>query len=76
MLKANMITAIPENQKANSFWLSYFKKQAQYNESVTVVTTYPEIIKSITADDIKKAAMAYLNGKNEIRFVLMPEGNK
>lgn len=75
-MKTKIIAELEESQKTDGFWLSYFKKQAQYNESVTDVASYPEIIKSITPDDIKKAAITYLNEKNQIRFVLMPEANK
>ena len=75
-LKTKMISEVEENQKNNSFWLAYFKKQAQYNENPADIMRYPAIIQSITPEDIKKAAATYFNGKNRIRFVLLPETSK
>ncbi|MEX8548609.1 MAG: M16 family metallopeptidase [Mucilaginibacter sp.] len=75
-LKTEMISAVKGNQNSNSFWLAYLKKQSQYNENPADISNYPTIIESITPEDIKKAATIYFNGKNRIRFVLMPEAIK
>ena len=61
--------------KTNKFWLGYLSGALQNNDSLTELDNYPAYLKSVTPERIKLTAQKYLNGKNFIRFVLLPENN-
>jgi zinc protease len=61
--------------KENTYWLRalqtyYFRKQ-----DPGLILKYPELAGSLTPEDIKKAAVQYLNRKNYVEVVLLPEKN-
>jgi zinc protease len=63
------------NLKENTYWLRalqtyYFRKQ-----DPGLILKYPELAGSLTPEDIKKAAVQYLNRKNYVEVVLLPEKN-
>lgn len=59
--------------KTNNFWLGYLNKQYQYEVDMTEVLHYQGLLKSLTPEAIKAAAVQYLTGKNLITFSLLPE---
>jgi len=59
--------------KDNGFWLGYLNSQYQNKDDVKQVLNYVESLKKITPESIKATAVKYLNGKNFIQFVLLPE---
>ncbi|WP_345949670.1 insulinase family protein [Mucilaginibacter sp. PAMB04274] len=59
--------------KTNKFWLAYLSGALQNNESLTGLDNYAANLQFITTESLKSTAQKYLNGKNYIRFVLMPE---
>lgn len=71
--KESLIKAAAETTQSNSALMTYLKKKVQYNDPIDEISSYPEIINSITPKDISTIAKLYLMGKNSIRFVLLPE---
>jgi zinc protease len=59
--------------KTNSFWLSYMDGQLQNEERLDQIDNYSKILNGITPADVKEIAGKYLNSKNYIKLVLMPE---
>ncbi|TSJ36420.1 insulinase family protein [Mucilaginibacter corticis] len=62
--------------KTNGFWLGYISGQLQNKEPLDQVDHYTESTDKITPANVKAMAGKYLDGKNYIRLVLMPEANK
>ena len=60
--------------KENSYWLSNIMARDQAGEDIGGLTTaYDEMVRKLTAAQIKDAAQRYLNTANYARFVLLPE---
>ncbi|HEY4290755.1 MAG TPA: insulinase family protein [Puia sp.] len=59
--------------KDNGFWLNYLAGQYENNEDVLQVTHWQAPLDSISVASLKEAAGRFLDGKNQIRFVLLPE---
>jgi len=59
--------------KTNGFWLSYLNGQLQNKEDLSQINQYETMLDAIKPEDLKNAAIQYLNGKNYIRLVLLPE---
>ena len=59
--------------KDNGFWLSYLAGQYENGEDVLQVTRWQAPLDSISVASLKEAAGRFLDGKNQIRFVLLPE---
>lgn len=57
----------------NKFWSQYLSGSYQNNDDPKSVLRHLELLKSVTAGTIRKAAGDYLSGENMIRLVLMPE---
>ena len=57
----------------NGFWTDYLIRQSQNQENPEQVLGYPQRLEKITAASLQKAAQEYLSGKNDLRFVLLPE---
>ncbi len=72
--KAETLRTIETATKTNGFWLGYIYGQLQNGEPLDQIDTYNERVNAITPADVKAAAAEYLNGKNYIKFVLLPDG--
>jgi len=59
--------------KDNGFWLGYLAGQYENNEDVLQVTHWQAPLDSISVASLKEAAVRFLDGKNQIRFALLPE---
>ncbi len=59
--------------KDNGFWLSYLAGQYENKEDVLQVMHWQEPVDGISVASLKEAAGRFLDGKNQIRFVLLPE---
>ncbi len=57
----------------NGYWLSYLTFQYENGEEPLNVMNYSNRLESVTAKQVQDAAKKYLNGKNRIAFVLLPE---
>lgn len=62
--------------KTNDFWLNYLNRQYQDGEPLDQVFHDREDMAQVTTETIKDAANRFLDGKNYIRLVLMPEEKK
>lgn len=78
--KAQLVNQVDSQLKENSFWLAYLSGQVQNDMGLQPVNEYKQVLEKISRETLKEAANKYLNGKNYIRLVLMPEntaaGNK
>lgn len=59
--------------KDNGFWLSYLAGQYENGEDVLEVLHWQERLDSITVKSLKDAAERFLDGRNVIRYALLPE---
>ncbi|PJJ84654.1 M16 family metallopeptidase [Mucilaginibacter auburnensis] len=74
--KAETQRSIELQLKSNSFWQNYIVSQVQNKEPLNVINEYSQYVDRVTAADVKEMANKYLNGKNFIRMVLLPEKSK
>lgn len=57
----------------NNYWAYYLRKQYIVNEIPDKIFLMNKYLNTITKKSIKKTANQYMNGKNLIEFILMPE---
>jgi zinc protease len=62
--------------KSNEFWLDYLTRQLQNNEALNDYLRYADLLKTVTPDSIKTAAARYLDERNYVKFVLLPENSR
>ncbi|CAM3795639.1 pitrilysin family protein [Mucilaginibacter galii] len=74
--KAETQRSIELELKSNNFWQSYMVNQIQNKEPLDDANKYVQEVDKISTTDIKAIANKYLNGKNYIRMVLLPEASK
>lgn len=61
------------NLKENRFWLTNLQFFYTNDEDPTQVLKYNELVDRLSAEAVQKAAQKYLEGKNYVRVVLVPE---
>lgn len=71
--KAEEAVGLKGSLESNNFWLSYLSGSYQNGEDPAEILSYKQRLDGLTDDTVKKAANTYLDEKNYIRFVLMPE---
>jgi zinc protease len=59
--------------RTNNWWLNYINGQTLDKEDVHQHDNFNKEVNKVSIQDIKDAALKYLNGKNYIRLVLLPE---
>jgi zinc protease len=74
--KAEDLHTMQTTMKTNNFWLDYLTGQLSNGEPLDQISDYNQIIKGMTAKEVKDIADKYLTGKNYIRLVLLPESAK
>lgn len=60
----------------NAFWLQYLVSQYKNHDDVLQVNKIKALLQSMTQISLKKAAGLFMNGKNCIRFELLPGENR
>ena len=60
----------------NGFWLDYLNRQYENQEDPAQLLNYTQRLDKLTPASLQKAAREYLSGKNEIRFLLLPDNKK
>lgn len=60
--------------RSNEYWLSYLGNQLENREDLLQVNDYSQRLEKVNRKTVQEAAKKYLNGHNEIRFELLPEG--
>ena len=71
--KQQLLKELETNLRENKFWLNTMESYYFYQIPVKEFAAYEKTIKSITQDDLKKAAAKYLKDDNYIRVSLIPE---
>lgn len=61
------------NVKQNGYWMSLLYQYFRYNEDPDKIMNYPVLVKSLTAEDIRQAAVRYLDPKRYVKVTLFPE---
>ncbi|WP_431295176.1 M16 family metallopeptidase [Pedobacter sp. P26] len=74
--KAEDLHTMQTTMKTNNFWLDYLTGQLSNGEPLDQISNYNQIIKGMTAKEVKDIADKYLTGKNYIRLILLPESAK
>ncbi len=62
--------------KTNSYWLSYLSGQYKIKGNLEDVYKYDQALRSVSPKNIQKTAKQYLNSKNFIQLILLPETSK
>jgi len=58
---------------SNNFWSGVIKSSYVYNRPIKSMDAYKELVNSITAEDVKAAAVKYLQHKEYVKVTLLPE---
>ncbi len=61
------------NSKQNGFWTGTLYQYARYSEDPAKIPGYPELVRSLTAEDIRQAALRYLDPERYVKVALYPE---
>jgi zinc protease len=68
--------SIKNAMETNGFWLTYLSNQYEEKDDPVKLLGYDERLEALTAAQLKNAFNIYLNEKNYIRVVLVPETSK
>lgn len=71
--KAARKVALQTGATNNGFWLDYLASQEMNKESLTEFFDYDAALNKVTAKSVQEVAAAFIQDKNYIRLVLMPE---
>lgn len=61
------------NLKNNSFWLGILQTYISNGDDPRDLLKYPDLVRSLTSDDLKAAARTYLDTNRYVQVVLIPE---
>jgi zinc protease len=59
--------------RENSYWLGTIEFYARHGRDLKEITGYPELIESLTAEDIQETARRYLDPERRIQLMLLPQ---
>lgn len=71
--KAARKVGLETGAKNNEFWLDYLVSQVMNKEPLTQLFDYDAALNGITIKSVQQAAATYLQDKNYVKLVLMPE---
>jgi zinc protease len=71
--KAARKVGLETGAKNNEFWLDYLVSQLMNKEPLTQFFDYDTALKGITIKSVQEAATTYIQDKNYVKLVLMPE---
>ena len=71
--KAARKVSLQTGSTNNGFWLDYLVGQMMNKESLTQFFDYDAALNKITVKSVQKTAATYIQDKNYVRLVLMPE---
>ena len=72
-VKEQMIVNFGTQRQNNSYWLGALSNEYYYNESRDYLAHYEDIVRSITAEQLRDLAKKYINLKNYVSVSLRPE---
>lgn len=65
--------ALKNQMETNGFWLAYLSGQIQQEQQLNEILGFSGLMDSLTPTKLTQSFTKYLDGKNLIQFVLMPE---
>jgi zinc protease len=71
--KAEQKVGIKNALETNRFWLSYLSNQYQEQYDLKEILNFDTVLDGLSTENLKEAINIYLNDKNYIQAVLMPE---
>lgn len=74
-VKAQQRERYRQSIQRNGYWLSTIQFYVQHGRDLAEITTFPELIESLTAEEIQAAAERYLDPARRIEIVLLPESS-
>ncbi|MFW5826572.1 MAG: M16 family metallopeptidase [Alkalispirochaeta sp.] len=57
----------------NDYWLSVLQFSVEHNRELSRILEYPELVESLTAEEVRERARRYLNPDRRIELLLLPE---
>ncbi|MFH1146265.1 MAG: insulinase family protein [Pseudomonadota bacterium] len=75
-IKEMQTRELETRMKENDFWLEVLSHSYRFQENPEDILEYDQKIRSLKAEDIKSAALKYLDEKNYVRVVLYPEADR
>lgn len=73
--KAARTVGLQTGSTNNGFWLDYLASQMMNKEPLNQFFDYGAVMNRITVQSVQKTAATYIQDKNYVRLVLMPEKN-
>jgi predicted Zn-dependent peptidase len=70
-----MVRSFETAVKENNTWTSWFKNFYDLGTDIPTLDEYKEKVNALTIEDLKKAAQ-YMNHKEHVRTILMPDARK
>ncbi|MRR08713.1 insulinase family protein [bacterium] len=61
------------NSKQNGYWSGVLYQYARYGEDPAKIPGYPDLVRSLTAEDVHQAALRYLDPARYVKVSLLPE---
>lgn len=61
------------SSKQNGYWSSVLYQYARYGEDPAKIPGYPDLVRSLTAEDVRQAALRYLDPARYVKVSLLPE---
>lgn len=71
--KAEFSRTMETQRQTNYYWLAKISSHLQNDVMLEPLDAYKDLVEKISTEALKDAANFYLNGKNYIRLVLLPE---
>ena len=71
--KAARLVSLQTGLKNNGFWLDYLASQLINKEPLNQLNDYNRVMNGVTVRTVQQAAATFIEDKNYIRLVLMPE---
>jgi len=75
-VKETQLRSYETSLKENTFWVRALQSYYFRKLNPDLILKYPELVGTLTSGKIKKAAVQYLNRKNYVEVVLLPEENQ
>ena len=75
-VKETQLRSYETNMKENTFWLRALQNYYFTGQDPALILKYQELFSSLAAEKIKQAVNQYLNMKNYVQVVLLPEGSE
>jgi zinc protease len=72
-IKAQQRESYRQSLQENQYWLSTLQFYVQHRRDLATIPEFPELIESLTAEDIRETAQRFLDPQRRIELSLIPE---